>query len=137
MIIFIKHNNSVTRYSHTAWTPSSLPDSIVLLGGDSSATKFTAEIVPGKNRHYVGFILFITRWINIHTGTQWVSSMWNTRWRHYSNDWRLQSLPQLCDKVGGAKSPPLSSSTSGCIIIVIILIFCIQHNHQIIIICIK
>ena len=43
---------------HTAWTPPSLPDSIVLLGGDStaisanssansSATRLTAETVPG------------------------------------------------------------------------------------------
>ena len=32
---------------HTAWTPPSLPDSIVLLGGDSNATRLTAETVPG------------------------------------------------------------------------------------------
>jgi len=39
---------SVARYHHTAWTPPSLPDSIVLLGsGSSSAAKLTAETVPG------------------------------------------------------------------------------------------
>jgi len=38
---------SEERYYHTAWTPSSLPDSIVLLGGYGSAAEFTAEIVPG------------------------------------------------------------------------------------------
>jgi len=38
---------SVARYYHTAWTPPSLPDSIVLLGGKKSAAGLTAEIVPG------------------------------------------------------------------------------------------
>jgi len=42
---------SVKRVGHTAWTPPSLPDSIVLLGGvnsyDGSATELTAERVPG------------------------------------------------------------------------------------------
>ena len=47
----------MVRYHHTAWTPPSLPDSIVLLGGRNSAAKLTAakftaaqrtaEIVPG------------------------------------------------------------------------------------------
>ena len=46
---FIKHNHSVARYYHTAWVPSTLPDSIVLLGGTGSAANLTAEIVPGKN----------------------------------------------------------------------------------------
>ena len=36
------------REGHMAWTPPSLPDSIVLLGGDTSETGFNAEIVPGK-----------------------------------------------------------------------------------------
>ena len=37
------------RYGHTAWTPPSLPNSIVLLGGGSSgsAASLTAETVPG------------------------------------------------------------------------------------------
>ena len=38
------------RWTHTAWTPPSLPDSIVLLGGANTATRLTAEIVPGLNR---------------------------------------------------------------------------------------
>jgi len=38
---------SMWRGYHTAWTPPSLPDSIVLLGGDGSAAKLTAEILPG------------------------------------------------------------------------------------------
>ena len=42
-----KNNHSLTRSDHTAWTPPSLPDSIVLLGGRSIAAKLTAEIVPG------------------------------------------------------------------------------------------
>ena len=37
----------MARAWHTAWTPTSLPDSIVLLGGGSSATRLTADIVPG------------------------------------------------------------------------------------------
>ena len=39
--------NSTARSRHTAWTPPSLPNSIVLLGGDADETKLTAEIVPG------------------------------------------------------------------------------------------
>ena len=35
------------RSRHTAWTPTSLPDSIVLLGGIGSEVRLTAEIVPG------------------------------------------------------------------------------------------
>jgi len=38
---------SVARRYHTAWTPPSLPDSIVLLGGYGSAAELSAEIVPG------------------------------------------------------------------------------------------
>ena len=46
----IKPNPSVARYYHTAWTPTSLPGSIVLLGGRglTSATRLTAEVVPGS-----------------------------------------------------------------------------------------
>ena len=36
----------MARSSHTAWTPPSLPDSIVLLGGLSA--EYTAEMVPGN-----------------------------------------------------------------------------------------
>ena len=38
----------MARRDHTAWTPTSLPGSIVLLGGWSSATKLTAEVLPGS-----------------------------------------------------------------------------------------
>ena len=41
------------RWTHTAWTPPSLPDSIVLLGGANTATRLTAEIVPGVNQKIV------------------------------------------------------------------------------------
>ena len=43
-----------------AWTPPSLPDSIVLLGGlyRPSETQFTAEIVPGKKQAYLSLYLF-------------------------------------------------------------------------------
>ena len=37
----------MARKGHTAWTPPSLPDSIVLLGGDTNAARLTAETVPG------------------------------------------------------------------------------------------
>ena len=37
---------STVRAQHVAWTPATLPNSIVLLGGVGAA-KFTAEIVPG------------------------------------------------------------------------------------------
>ena len=39
----------MARADHTAWTPTSLPGSIVLLGGYySSATRLTAEVLPGS-----------------------------------------------------------------------------------------
>ena len=38
----------MARWDHTAWTPTSLPGSIVLLGGFTSATRLTAEVVPGS-----------------------------------------------------------------------------------------
>ena len=38
----------MARHGHTAWTPTSLPGSIVLLGGGSSATSLTAEVLPGS-----------------------------------------------------------------------------------------
>ena len=41
------HHHSVARIKHTAWTPHSLPNSIVLLGGSGDSAKLTAEIVPG------------------------------------------------------------------------------------------
>ena len=37
----------MARQAHTAWTPQSRPDSIMLLGGYFNAAKLTAEIVPG------------------------------------------------------------------------------------------
>ena len=42
-----KHNYSVERSGHTAWTPPSPPNSLLLLGGWGDAAKLTAEIVPG------------------------------------------------------------------------------------------
>ena len=39
--------NSTARRAHVAWTPTSLPNSIVLLGGWDDAAPLTAEIVPG------------------------------------------------------------------------------------------
>ena len=38
----------MARLGHTAWTPQSRPDSIMLLGGWVGATDLTAEIVPGN-----------------------------------------------------------------------------------------
>ena len=39
--------NSVARYGHEAWSPTSLPNSIVLLSGWYDVAELTAEIVPG------------------------------------------------------------------------------------------
>ena len=39
--------NSMARRQHVGWSPPSLPDSTVLLGGEDGAAKLTAEIVPG------------------------------------------------------------------------------------------
>ena len=43
----IRLDLSVGRMAHTAWTPPSLPDSIVLLGGAIDSTASNAEVVPG------------------------------------------------------------------------------------------
>ena len=50
----------MARAAHTAWTPPSLPDSIVLLGGLTAhgATYLTAEIVPGKKQTQASIYLF-------------------------------------------------------------------------------
>ena len=57
------------RYDHTAWTPPSLPDSIVLLGGGAtwsgdSAAILTAEIVPGVKLEKGNILLLL----HINTG---------------------------------------------------------------------
>ena len=49
--LFLLH--SYTRYYHTAWTPPSLPDSVVLLGHSSGTAETNAEIVPGKKEGFV------------------------------------------------------------------------------------
>ena len=56
----------MVRAYHTAWTPTSLPDSIVLLGGRSSgsATSLTAETVPGVKSKKGNILLHI----HIHAG---------------------------------------------------------------------
>ena len=63
----------MARYWHTAWTPTSLPDSIVLLGGTANAgpgpgpdvgPELTAEIVPGVKLEK-GNILIL---LHIYTG---------------------------------------------------------------------
>ena len=46
----------MARIAHVAWSPPSLPDSIVLLGG-SGAAETTAEIVPGFEK-WSSFHLF-------------------------------------------------------------------------------
>ena len=38
---------SAARRRHVGWVPASLPNSIVLLGGEDNAAELTAEIVPG------------------------------------------------------------------------------------------
>ena len=53
-------NHRMGRGYHTAWTPPSLPDSIVLLGGHSDAAKLTAEIVPGFEKWSSFQIFFVT-----------------------------------------------------------------------------
>ena len=52
------------RRYHTAWTPTSLPNSIVLLGGWGSATRLTAETVPGFKSKKGNILLHI----HIHAG---------------------------------------------------------------------
>ena len=43
-----------------AWSPPSLPDSIVLLGGFDGAAELTAEIVPGFEKWSSFHLFFVT-----------------------------------------------------------------------------
>ena len=36
------------RFSHTAWTPSALPEGIIVVGGSTTLSYDSAEILPGK-----------------------------------------------------------------------------------------
>ena len=55
----------MARSDHTAWTPTSLPDSIVLLGGRSAALHYrTAETVPGVKLEKCNILLLL----HIYTG---------------------------------------------------------------------
>jgi len=78
------HTMSVARFYHTAWTLTSLPDSIVLLGDFDSAESLTAETVPGG-----GFELK-------HSGDRacGIPEAGDT----INLDWWISS-PQLCDTV--------------------------------------
>ena len=61
------------RSAHTAWVPPSLPDSIVLLGGSSSATVLTAEIVPGIKSKASDY--FLPRRNKLFSDTFWEGCM--------------------------------------------------------------
>ena len=54
-LFLLLHSN--TRHYHTAWTPPSLPDSVVLLGHSSGAQETDAEIVPGKKESVIFALL--------------------------------------------------------------------------------
>ena len=43
-----------------AWTPTSLPNSTVLLGGEDGAAQLTAEIVPGFEKWSSFHLFFVT-----------------------------------------------------------------------------
>ena len=49
----------MVRRGHVAWTPTSLPNSIVLLGGWDNAAQFTAEIVPGFEKSSSFHLFFV------------------------------------------------------------------------------
>ena len=78
MLYMMKHDHSVGRADHVAWTPPSLPNSIVLLGGYGGTNagrhaEYTAEIVPGfktitRESKLCKFLIIYTRgksWWNI------------------------------------------------------------------------
>ena len=94
MHLFYKHNHSVARSYHTAWTPPSLPNSIVLLGGKGSGERL-AEILPGVETK--ASINHFARWRNICFEEQRVWRLRNHRWRNHRPDRRLSS--QLRHKV--------------------------------------
>ena len=41
----------VARAYHTAWTPASQPDKLLLLGGITADTEYSAEVLPGVQVH--------------------------------------------------------------------------------------
>ena len=50
----------MTRAWHNAWTPPSLPNSTVLLGGWTSEARLTAEIVPGVAKQSILASIFVS-----------------------------------------------------------------------------
>ena len=91
------------RRYHTAWTPTSLPNSIVLLGGTGSAGSGlgtgsqNAEIVPGIFLRR-GHLLLPLRWWHIRYETHTRRYVRDTRKGIHRLDWRRA---QLCHKVEG------------------------------------
>ena len=66
------HNLSLKRSGHTAWTPPSLPNTIVLIGNEDMGIGIgmdIAETVPGIQVK-AKYPLFLFRWRNIHLKTQ-------------------------------------------------------------------
>ena len=51
----------MARRLHVAWTPTSLPDSIVLLGGWDNAAPLTAEILPGFEKWSSSHLFFVIK----------------------------------------------------------------------------
>ena len=60
----IHNHNSVPRSSHVAWVPPSIPNSIVLLSGD------TAEILPGNKAFSQTSVYSLPRWQHFSTENQ-------------------------------------------------------------------
>ena len=58
------HNHSVPRSFHVAWVPPSIPNSIVLLSGD------TAEILPGNKAFSQTSVYSLPRWQHFSTENQ-------------------------------------------------------------------
>ena len=96
-IIFTSHNHfhqtksrwaPTSRSDHTAWTPPSLPDSIVLLGGFSLEASLNAETLPG-----IAFTFTRSKKINFHFFLQAVATFLYTTVETLLVGFQMQMTP--------------------------------------------
>ena len=103
---------------HTAWTPTSLPDSIVLLGGESSEASLTAETVSGVKLEDKNILLLQ----HIYTGGIKVAGG-SFDLKH--SGWGACGIPEAGDTMvltGGVNHNYVTRWVDGKIIIIIIII---------------
>jgi len=93
---------SVARSVHTAWTPPSLPDSIVLLGGIGRAAELTAETVPGVGGFELSHSGYLACGIPDAGDTIVLTGgLWHNHVTRYDVNGFVEELPQLPENRNG------------------------------------